>query len=164
MNNKGQYIILGTMVMLLIFLLAFSLYLDYILNDPTTGDFSDVQRESVRLSDILLEQGFPADWNVDVDTVTRIGLMDEHNILDKDTVDEYYNIARDNYFDSKLLTGIENDYLVLIDDKAISGEGFPETEDEVLSNYDVVAVQKRFLQTRVHGTLKTINMRVYVFK
>lgn len=150
----------------MIFLLAFSLYLEYVFVDPSEGDFSIVQREAVRLSDSLLSEGFPKDWNDDLTKATRIGLLDENNVLDINKLNNYSYIAADTYYDSKILTGIENDYLVIIGDKNISGINFPNNEDDVLDKYEAVAVQRRILQKidTGDGRLETINMTVYVYR
>ncbi len=128
-NKKGQYIVLGMMVLLLVFMLAFALYMNYVLDEKDEGVFKFVQKDTLRLSDALLSTGFPTDW--DNQSVARIGIVDK-NIINFTKLETFIEIVNNSYDESKLLLGLERNYFLEFEESNLQQHHYENLDFKVI--------------------------------
>ncbi|GIU69872.1 MAG: hypothetical protein KatS3mg002_1108 [Candidatus Woesearchaeota archaeon] len=106
MSKKSQVWTIEFILSFIIFVAAMLLSVKSIFNVYTSEDFNEIQRETEFLSQYLLSEGFPYDWNNE--TVIRIGLTTSKK-LNSTKMIELYNM---DYERVKYLFGIRSNFFI----------------------------------------------------
>lgn len=105
-SRKAQGWTIDYVVSFLIFTIALILAVKVLTNTFQNTDFDDIVRDSITISEHLLTEGYPSDWNEN--DVIRIGLTSSKNRLDQGKVNNYLKL---NYNVTKTRFGINRDYI-----------------------------------------------------
>lgn len=175
--KKGQQIIFSTMIMLFVFFLAVTLFTQYLINNPefVNKDSELLERESIRLADSLLREGYPSDWNQN--TVQKVGLM-TNGLLDQTKMSHFHVLTNPAHYDSsKKYLSIQHDYAVIFEDLSTTGPlTIPQqvipahkfsSEDNITAlDASIIQVQERIVSMRsvLDQKIYPVKMRVYVYK
>ncbi|MFC1648092.1 hypothetical protein ACFL1B_01400 [Nanoarchaeota archaeon] len=110
-SRKGQGWVLDFVGSILIFIIAITLAVK-IITSVYVSEFDDVRQSSIMVSEHLLNQGYPYEWNPD--NVIRVGLTTSKNRLNKAKLE---NFKRLNYNVTKRSFGTRYDYTFYFENK-----------------------------------------------
>ncbi len=105
-SKKSQVWTIEFIVSFLIFIAAIILSVKSVFNIYTNENLRDIQRESEFVSQYLLSEGFPSDWNND--TIIRPGLTTS-NRLNYTKLKNLYDL---NYDKAKYSLGIRSNFFI----------------------------------------------------
>lgn len=112
-NKKSQVWLSDYTLSMLLFALAALIAVKIIINSfSATTDFQDLKSESAKISEILLSEGFPADWTND--TVIRPGLLTGKR-LDETKVIHAMNNTYINYTFLKFMLQAKHEFAVVFE-------------------------------------------------
>lgn len=115
-SKKSQVWITDIIISLIIFTTA--ILLSVKITNTAFGsdiDFENIEKEADYISEILMSEGFPEDWNKS--TVIRPGLLDNEKTLDINKLNNFYNLT---YSYTKTLFSIRNDYYFFFRDNSLN--------------------------------------------
>ncbi len=176
-NRKGQVMIFIGLVAVFVFLLAFTLFFDYLLLSPGVSgeEYRFIQQENSRLADALLLPGYPESWNKE--SVMRIGLA-ENNFLNETKAGYFQELTENDegYETGRSLLGLFYDYLVIIEDaegntihsignyeRIPNTNGFITEEDLKSTNPSAIAIQERTILRETNG-VSNVKIKVYTYQ
>ena len=108
--KKGQVVVIGFILTVVLFILVISLFysqFNSIFADES--DYPDIKGDSEHVSNLLLTEGYPPDW--ETDTVMKLGILDGDVI----SLRKLENFSKIPYYRSKLLLGVKYDYMFLLE-------------------------------------------------
>ncbi len=171
LGRRGQFIVFSAIFMLFIFFLIFSIFFDYLVDNPamTNDEFVSLQQESTRLTNALMLPGYPRHWNLT--TVQRIGLVDD-GLLNLSKLDLLSQLTSDTagYSRSKSLLSIRHDYLIAFSpwDAALSNitkpGSFSSIKDLVGADVGIITKQERVILYQTVNGSRPVTMLVYLYK
>ncbi len=180
LDKKGQTMVFMSVLAVFVFLLAFTLFFDYLMVSPrvSTDEYQFIQQENSRLADALLLPGVPLGWNED--TVLRIGLVD-NNVLNTTKAGYFQSISQENnngetgYERGKTLLGLFYEYLIIIEDQngdnlysigdyQYSDEG--RLTEEHITNLKpaTITIQERTVLRRENNRFEPTKIKVYTYR
>ncbi|HHE36578.1 MAG TPA: hypothetical protein ENL16_02065 [Candidatus Woesearchaeota archaeon] len=112
-DNKAQLWVSDYTISMLLFILAVILSVNIIINSfPTSNVFEELKTDASKISEILLSEGYPSDW--DNESVIRPGLLTA-NRLNKTKVINAMNMS---YSSLKPKLQALHDFIVIFEDPA----------------------------------------------
>lgn len=172
---KGQAFVQDLIIAIFIIVIFFIIFLNIEKNDVREDSNLGISSEAKVLSDYLVSTGYPIDWNIS--NVVRIGITDDNNILDKEKLNKFYNLTRDDYENVRYILGVKNDFIVFFTDyngnlitiENLSFFGKPgynlsKIESDTPSNLFKVSRFVVLKEQTVNITSKIIEMKIYVWK
>jgi len=109
--GKAQALVISSFVLVMVLIVAISLFLNYFDTQADEAAYEEVLRESAAVSSMLAGEGYPVDW--ESDTVKRAGLV-RNDCVSNLTLADFGRIA---YSRTKLLLGTQDDYLYYFEKK-----------------------------------------------
>lgn len=147
MNKKraqawGFDLIVGAMI----FLAGIAFFYFYTINYSNGGEemYQALQKEGALISDSLLSEGSPPDWNED--TVVRIGILTNGRI-DETKLQQFRTLAENNYAKTKSLFRIKNEYFIYFDENPADGIGVSSAETKNLLKTTRVVIYQNKITT-----------------
>lgn len=143
----GGTIFVGAMVVFYFYTLNFS---------SGEGITANLDYEARILSDSLLSEGYPENW--DENNVIEIGILSDGRV-DEAKLRNFYDLAESNYQQSKNLFNIEHNYYVYFDEPIdfngteIDGIGLRETNENNLVKISRIVIRD--------GAVKEMNIHVW---
>ncbi|MBN1377182.1 hypothetical protein JW949_02510 [Candidatus Woesearchaeota archaeon] len=116
MSKKSQVWVTDIIISLIIFTTA--ILLSVKITNTAFGDdidFENVEKEADYISEILMSQGFPENWNKS--SVIRPGLLNREKTLDISKLNNFCNLT---YPYTKTLFSIRNDYYFFFRDNSLN--------------------------------------------
>lgn len=109
MNRKAQVWYTDFMVGILILTVMIVVYFQFVSNFSfeSEGSLDDLTRDAKIISNSLMTQGYPLDWNST--NVSRIGIVDGDNRLNISRLSEFKSI---DYNETKNIFSISSDYFI----------------------------------------------------
>jgi len=107
-NKKSQVWSVDFIAGLLIFIFVIVLSVRLLLDMQSPGNYDQLYRDGIRLSDTLLTDGSPHDWDKNSVVIPGLMLTNSTNRLDLDKLSKFDNIS---YQRSKTLLHIAGDYI-----------------------------------------------------
>jgi hypothetical protein len=122
--KKGQTALISFLVLIVLLIVIISLFSSQFFALLTGDDtYEEVKADSEHVSQQLMSEGYPVDWNTE--NVKKVGLLEQ----DKITINRLMEFANVEYPKSKKLLGIKYDYMFFIEDL--------ETGDRIRLNYPI---------------------------
>lgn len=119
-------------------------------NDETFSKFDD---QAVLISDSLLSEGLPKNWNDD--NVVRIGLLDAMGKIEENKLINFYNLVEGDYARTRSLFGISDNYFITFT-PAINIEG---------NSVEIIGAQSASYRNKIQVTrIATYNGTIYTLK
>lgn len=106
---KGQIWYMDFILGLTLFIIILIVSFKYMSSSVVLQNEEDLTYEADRLSGALMRPGIPINWTPS--TVLSIGLVDEQ-VLDPAKVAYFANLSNEDYGNTKVLLGVQPDYLV----------------------------------------------------
>jgi hypothetical protein len=124
-NKKAQIWGMDLIVAVLIFSLTLSIYYFYTINDreSTKENLDQLTHKGRLITEILLSQGTPTNWNEQ--QVTEIGLLTNGKI-NQTKIEQFYNLSTNNYEKTKQLFNSEYDYYFFLEEHIETPQGIIE--------------------------------------
>ncbi len=115
MKKRAQAWGIDLFMALIIFIFGLVFFYIYTINFPSAGEekFSKMIGEGQLITDSLLSEGYPIDWNEN--NVARVGLLSESKINDT-KLERFYLLSLTDYQKTKRLFNILFDYYVDFDE------------------------------------------------
>jgi len=111
-KNKAQFWGIDLMVAVGIFLIIIILFYVYSLNYPSESveKINEMLKKGDFITDTLLSEGYPTDWNLDPDNVGHIGVMSTEGKIDNVKLESFYDLTVSDYENTKSLFNTKYDY------------------------------------------------------
>lgn len=110
MKKKAQAWGLDLIIALVIFIIGVVAFYTFMLNNSSSDEiFSAMKSEGEAISDSLLTEGAPIDW--EVSNVNSIGITSENGINESKAW-RFYNLSESDYPRTKLIFNLKDEYLV----------------------------------------------------
>jgi len=118
-NRKSQVWISDYIIGLLLFVLAIIFSVKIIINSFSTNvDFNEMKNDASKISEILLSEGYPPDWNIqntqNCTDIIRLGLLTEKR-LDSDKVSKAMNTSYCNYTSLRTKLQAKHEFVVIFE-------------------------------------------------
>lgn len=115
MNKKGQAWVQDAIMSIIIMIIIFSIFLTGYFNiSKKNGNFDTVDSDNRIISEYLMLEGTPIDWNET--NVLRIGILNEDYSLNETKLEKFYNITITDYDRSREFLNTKSDYIVFFTD------------------------------------------------
>jgi hypothetical protein len=101
----------GFLIIVVISIVYFGYYPKNIINKDNrlNKPLKELSNDGENISDIILSEGYPKNWESDLPKVVRIGIF-EDNKINQDKLDKFYNLVAIDYPKTKVLFGTRYDY------------------------------------------------------
>lgn len=153
--KKGQAWGFDFVIGSLFFIAAIIIFYFFSVNLSSDNEevFSKFNDQAVLISDSLLSEGLPADW--DSSNVVRIGLFGSDGKIDEAKLANFYELATSDYSKTRALFGISDNYFVVFTPEiAIDG-----------SSVEFIGAQSAFYNNKVQSTrIAAYNGTIYTLK
>ena len=158
MTEKAQAWGFDLMIATVIFLGALLALFIYTLNLPSEREesFKNLAYEGKLITDSLLTEGYPANW--DENTVVRIGILSDGKVNDTKLL-MFRDLVLSDYVKTKTLFNVADDYYVyflnevMANNQPITGIGQPAINHKNLVKLERIVIQ--------NGTIKNMNVQVW---
>lgn len=122
MRNKAQAWTLDFIVAFVLFFTALFVFYGYYSGSVSekTGDLENLRREAQGISNFLMSEGYPSNWNSS--NVERIGIVDSGFMLNSSKLE---SLASMDYYSSKSLLNADHDYYFYFSDSANNSSNLP---------------------------------------
>lgn len=176
MKKKAQAFVQDIVISIMIIIMLIMIYFTLYSNQDYESDLSyqNLLIETKIISDYLMSQGYPADWNTS--NAARIGITNGDNVLNMTKLDNFYNLSNSSYDKTKDLLRTRYDYIVFFKDYDnniinMSGHtyfGKPGENETTVEDGDATHLSKisRYViekQGTVNISARIIEMKIYVW-
>lgn len=121
-NKSGQAWGFDLVVASSIFFVALMFFYFFAFNTSpeANSNLEDLTIEAETVSDFLLSEGYPTNWNYS--NVTNIGLLSE-NKINETKLDNFYQLSTTEYNATKSMFGIRNNYFISLSEEIVLQNG-----------------------------------------
>ena len=146
-EKTGQIFGLDLMIAMIIFLIGIMAFFLYSINSPseTKESLSSLFYDGDLITDSLLSEGYPQDWNSD--DVIKIGISDNKEI-NQTKLERFYDLAQTNYAKTKSLFNTKYNYYfflsqtMTINSEQVEGIGKPGVNKENIQASNLIKVTR----------------------
>lgn len=172
---KGQAFVQDLIIAIFIIVIFLVIFFNIEKNDARPDSELDISFEAKALSDYLVSAGYPNNWNSS--DVIRIGITDDNNVLDKNKLEQFYNMTISDYGRTRYILGVKDDFIVFFTDYNGNIISVGSSDFFGKPGYDLLDVENdnptnlykisRFVVLKeglVNITSKIVEMKIYVWK
>ncbi|PLW80784.1 hypothetical protein C0585_00770 [Candidatus Woesearchaeota archaeon] len=111
---KGQAWVQDAVLSIAIIIFAFAIFMVGYNNLVTTQEFDDIYEENELISEYLMLEGTPSEWNES--NVIRIGILNSDHSINDTKLDLFRNLTKSNYDNSRSLLNTRFDFFIFFTD------------------------------------------------